>query len=531
MKAYFYPIALLLVLLLSGQAYSLEYNILDFGAVSDTSKLSTTAIQKAIDACSTNGGGQVTIPAGKFKTGSVFLKSNISLYLEAGAILYGSTSLKDYKTVKTAFISLRTQDSIVQLIYGEDLTNVSICGYGEIDGQGKAFAFEAGDEGITRPHLIRFIRCSDVKVENISLKNSACWMQHYLACTRVTLRGLRIFNRSNMNNDSMDLDGCKDVTVSDIISDTEDDGITFKSTSGWISENIVVTNCVLSSRWNAIKMGTETNGGFKNVSISNCVIKTTTIFPWNDGITSNPLTGITLLITDGGIMQNIVISNISIDNYDAPIFIRLANRGRSYLRGMPVTKVGTVKDISIDNVRITNAKKNGCAITGIPGYPVENIRLSNISIQFSGEGTIEDFNRVVDEDTKGYPQANQWNALPAYGFFIRHASNITFNGIELSTSKPDARPAFYLDDVKGANLLNMQIQSSDISESSIFVKQSQDVIIQGNSINGSSNCFVKVEGDKTAGITIVNNVLRNAKVLFFAGVECKGKIKESSNIR
>ena len=510
--------------------FSEEYNILAFGAIPDTTKLSTTAIQKAIDACSANGGGQVTIPAGRFKTGSVFLKSNIRLYLEAGAILYGSTSLKDYKTIKTAFISLRTQDSIVQLIYGEDLTNVSICGYGEIDGQGKAFAFQPNDEGITRPHLIRFIRCSDIRVENLSLRNSACWMQHYLACIRVTLRGLRIFNRSNMNNDSMDLDGCKDVTVSDIISDTEDDGITFKSTSGWISENIVVTNCVLSSRWNAIKMGTETNGGFKNVSISNCVIKTTSVFPWNDGITSNPLTGITLLITDGGIMQNIVISNISIDNYDAPIFIRLANRGRSYLRGMPVTKVGTVNDISNDNVRITNAKKNGCAITGIPGYPVENIRLSNISIQFSGEGTKSDFDRVVDEDVKGYPQANQWDALPAYGFFIRHASNVTFNGIEFGTSKPDARPTFFLDDVKGANLLNMQLQSSDISESNIFIKQSQDVIIQGNSIQGKSNCFVKAEGDKTSNVLVFNNVLPLVKQVFSESLGCKDKVKEINNL-
>ncbi len=418
------------------QGYSKEHNILDFGAVSDTSKLSTVAIQKAIDACASNGGGQVTIPAGNFKTGSIFLKSNITLYLETGAILYGSKSLSDYKLVKTAFLSLYTQDSIMQLIYAENSSNIAICGYGTIDGQGAAFNAKNHDEGISRPHSIRFIRCKDITVENLSLRSSACWMQHYLACERVKIHGLRIFNRSNLNNDAMDIDGCRDVTVSDCISDTEDDGITFKSTSDWVSENISVTNCIVSSRWNAIKMGTETNGGFKNICISNCIIKTTNVNPWHDGMTTFPMTGITLLITDGGIMQNIAINNISIDNYKVPIFIRLGNRARPFLNGMPVSKVGSVTDISIDNVRVTNAHKNGCAITGIPGFPVQNIRLSNIAIQFSGEGTKDDFDREVLEDIKGYPQASQWDALPAYGFFIRHAIILLLMALNLKQINP-----------------------------------------------------------------------------------------------
>jgi len=356
-------------------------------------------------------------------------------------------------------------------------------------------------------------------------------MQHYLACERVKIHGLRIFNRIKENNDMLDIDGCKDVTVSDCISDTEDDGITFKSTSDRICENVTVTNCVVKSRWQAIKLGTESSGGFKNITITNCVVVCTTVYPWIDGEITDPLGAICLIITDGGIMQNILISNISIDNSEAPIYIRLADRARSYDRRIPVTNVGKVKDITISNIRVTHGGRRGCSITGQPGYPVENIRLSNIVIESKGEGTKEDFLRPVPEDPKAYPAPVKWGQLPAYGFFVRHANNITFDGIELRTQKEDYRPAFYLDDVIGAKLINMQLQSSDKAESNIFIKQSQDVIIQGNSIKGKSECFVKTEGDKTNQVLIFNNILSNVKKIYSEGAECMMKIREASNIK
>lgn len=493
--------------------YSQRYNIVDFGAVTDTTKLSTEAVQNAINSCNANGGGEVIIPAGSFKIGSVILKSNVTLFLEAGAILYGSPDINDYTKIKTSFISLRTQDSILQLIYAENCSNVGIRGYGEINGQGAGFIAAPGDEGITRPFLIRFIRCTDVRVENISLKNSPCWMQHYLACEKLNIKGLRIFNRSNLNNDAMDIDGCKDVVISDIISDTEDDGITLKSTSGWVTENVTITNCIVSSRWNAIKMGTESNGGFKNICISNCVLKSTKIFPWHDGITSTPLTGIALMITDGGILENIVISNIAIDNYKSPIYIRLGNRARPYLRGMPGSSIGRLSDISIDHVQITNGGKNGCSITGLPGYPLANIRLSNISMQLAGDGTKEDADRMVAEDDAGYPQANIWEPLPAYGFFVRYVTNISFNSIELNNKKADKRPAFYFEEVKQSFLMNSKFQNNDISATDIWVKNSQDLLIQSNWVTGKSNCFLMAEG-KTSGVIIINNILKNTKKIF-----------------
>ncbi len=157
------------------------YNIVDYGAVSDTTRLSTQAIQRAIDSCTEAGGGTVLVPAGSFKTGSIFLRDNVTLNLENGATLYGSTDIKDYTPVTTGYVSLRTVTPTIQLIYADGVSHVAVTG------RGTSTAAEAlsrncrgTTRGITRPHLLRFICCSDVSVEGVTLRNSGCWMQHYL---------------------------------------------------------------------------------------------------------------------------------------------------------------------------------------------------------------------------------------------------------------------------------------------------------------------------------------------------------------
>ncbi|MDE6582417.1 MAG: hypothetical protein K2K47_07820, partial [Duncaniella sp.] len=213
-------------------------------------------------------------PAGSYKTGCIFLRGNVTLHLENGATLYGSTDINDYIPVTTDYVSLRTHTPTIQLIYADNADNVAITGEGTIDGRGKAFPkLSWNDEGITRPHLLRMIRCRDVKVEGVTLKNSGCWMQHYLACDRVKISGITVINRNNYNNDALDLDGCHDVTVSDMIADSDDDAITLKSTSPRLCEDIVISNCVVSSHCNAIKLGTESNGGFRNIIIRGLAVK------------------------------------------------------------------------------------------------------------------------------------------------------------------------------------------------------------------------------------------------------------------
>ena len=214
MKFLRYTLFTILSSLFTISASASDYNIVSYGAKSDTTVLSTMAIQRAIDDCSKARGGRVVVPAGNYKTGTIVLKSDVHLYLEKGATLYGSTDLKDYLPMQSDYVSLRTQTPTIQLIYADKVKNVMIDGEGTIDGQGRAFKkLTWNDEGITRPHLIRFIQSEEITVKDITLKNSGCWMQHYLACLRVRIENLKIYNRNNYNNDGLDIDGCSGVFV------------------------------------------------------------------------------------------------------------------------------------------------------------------------------------------------------------------------------------------------------------------------------------------------------------------------------
>lgn len=430
-----------------------DFNIVKYGALCDTTKLSTKALQRAIDICSAAGGGRVVVPAGSYKIGSIFLKSNVHLHLERGATLYGSTKLEDYKPVKTDYVSFRTQQQTIQLIFADKVSNVVIDGYGTIDGQGRAFVKRAvTDEGITRPHLLRFIQSQDITIRNITLRNSGCWMQHFLACDRIKIDGITIYNRSTKNNDALDLDGCHEVIVTNLISDSDDDGITLKSTSPRLCENITISNCIVSSHCNAIKLGTETNGGFRNINISNIVVKPS--YDKREKISGrwDGISAISLEMVDGGVLENVNVSNIVVEGTESPIFIRLGNRARSYKEGLAVTNVGKINGVRISNVQVRNAGPTGCSITGIPGYPVENIRLDNISIHHKGGVTAQElpqlYNNVEDEREKKYPEATMWGVLPAKGFFIRHARNVKLSNIDIQTAEQDARRDFIMIDVE-----------------------------------------------------------------------------------
>ena len=442
-------LTIFLIGLLCAASQAKDYDIVDFGAKSDTTILSTAAIQRAIDQCSAAGGGRVVVPAGMYKTGTLVLKSHVDLHLETGATLFGSTRLEDYRPMKTDYVSLRTWGETVQLIFADRVQHVSISGHGTIDGRGAAFKkLSWNDEGITRPHLLRFVQSQDISIADVTLRNSGCWMQHYLACDRLQIRGIKVFNRNNYNNDALDLDGCHDVVVSDMLADSDDDAITLKSTSPRLCENIVIHDCIVSSHCNAIKLGTETNGGFRNINISNCVVKpsadqTTQFFgdPSKRGTSA-----ISLEIVDGGILENVHVSNIVAEGTESPIFIRLGNRARGYAKDVPVERVGTIRGVHLTGITVNGAGRTGSSITGLPGHPVEDVWLSDITIrQQGGSGAVD---VPADEKEADYPEATMWGVLPAKGFFVRHARNINFRNIIVTTDQPDARPEYVRVDVE-----------------------------------------------------------------------------------
>jgi len=440
------------------QAFSSNLNILELGAKPDGKTLSTKILQQAIDNCFVSGGGMVIVPAGRFITGTIILKSNTTLKLEKGAVLIGSTNPKDYIQNMPKYASLRTNGQTRQLIYSENQENISIIGEGMIDGQGAGFKAQQtidgeSDAGITRPHLIQMISCKNVRIEGIDLKNSGAWMQHYLGCDNLQIKGIRVSNFCNVNNDGIDIDGCHDVTISDCIVSSADDAIVLKASGLRSCQNVVISNCILHTFSRDIKLGTETTGGFQNISVNNIAISpvTNVHFKYNDPV---GYTAIALMIVDGGTLENVNISNIVVSEISCPIFINLGNRARKYKPDAEAPPVGKVKDIMISNITAVSSSRIASSITGIPGYDIENLVFDNIRLINRSQGLPQDTLLVVPE-VNTYPESDMYgNVLPASGFFIRHANNIQFNNIQLQSEGIDYRPVFMLDDVKNITITN-----------------------------------------------------------------------------
>ena len=446
------------------------YSIIDYGAKGDGIFLNTKAIQKAIDVCATSGGGTVLIPSGKFRSGSIILKSNVALHFEHNSVLLASIDQKDYPLQPMPkYRSHKDQlGGFNALIYAEGQENIALTGNGTIDGQGPLHTPMpnpvAGDiDG--RPRNILFISCKNVRVEGIRMLNAAIWNQHYLNCEDVFINNIYVYSHGSRNNDGIDIDGCRRVVLSNSIIDSDDDGIVLKSTGLAPCEDITITNCVVSSFCNAIKAGTETTGGFRNIAISNCVIKPS--IEKGKPIWDTPrigVSGLSFMIVDGGTLEGISVDNITIHGTASPIYIRLGNRARPHTPGATVSKVGTVENISISNVIAYDAGIWGSSITGIKGHPVKDIRLSNIQLYSKGGLKTGDFNTTVEEDEKGYPHPITNGNLPSHSLFIRHAEGININNLSLKTESPDVRLPIIVDDVVGLQIKDVQWPQGDGSK-------------------------------------------------------------------
>jgi len=504
-----------------------DYDVRSFGARGNGKTLDTGAIQKAIDACAVTG-GKVYFPPGTYLSGTLVLKSNVMLHISQGAILLGSTNIGDYKKIIPKLRSYTDQYVNQSLIYGEDLENTGISGHGLIDGQGSAFKVttkKKPDRYWNRPYLIRLINSKNIHIENIRLQNSAMWMQHYLACDRLFVRGITVYNHCNQNNDMIDIDGCSNVLISDCIGDSDDDALTIKSTSNYISRNITVTNCVLSSHCNAIKLGTESHGGFENITISNCVVKPSAnagkLSGFNEGIS-----GITLGCVDGGTLDGVIISNIRIDGPKVPIFLRLGDRGRLYKEGIPRPAVGSYKNVAISNIIASGADTIGCSISGLPGHPVENISLSRIRIKFRGGALVVSDPWSVEENREGYPESTMFGKLPAFGLYIRHARNIHLSDIEFSTDQRDKRSALVCEDAEGVDIRDFRSVGGSNGVPLIQFRNVQQARLSSSRAQQPVRTFLSVSGE-SGEIYLTGNDFRNVRT---AVKLCDGLPSEVLNI-
>lgn len=489
----------LVSLLGSSLASAANYLIINYGAVGDGRHLNTAAIQQAIDQCSLKGGGRVVVPAGDFVTGSIFLKSHVELYLEAGAKLSGSTNRIDYPKM----LGERG------LIFALNMSDVSITGHGEINGNGKAFF--AGDNAPDRPFLILIKKSARVNVSGISLKNSAFWTFRLLYCDQVTVSGINIYSHVNFNNDGLDIDS-KNVTVSNCIIDTDDDALCFKSDSSFICQNVVVNNCVLASNCNLIKMGTASVGGFKNISISNCVLRRASESNFRfwerkvPGVTESctSIAGIALEVVDGGTMDGITISNIVMDGVQTPLFMRLGSRNNP---------TGSLKNVIISGISAKSASRVASSITAVPGFYVEHVVLRDIQIQSPGGGTQNDYRRAVPEQEKAYPENRMFNtALPAYGLYLRHAKDIALYNVNFDPAVTEARTAIYIEDGHDVRITDLKAASPTGSAPLVELNQVQGFMLSCSATHQLIPLLCRIRGNRSARIS--TNYSSGAKRLY-----------------
>jgi len=446
------------------------YNILDFGAKSDTTKLSTVAINKAIKKCYSEGGGTVLIPAGMFKSGTITLMDNVELHLAHAAILFGSTDQNDFPRQKRpSYRSQKDTGGWYSLIYAEGATNISITGSGTIDGQGKYQKPRPECENKDRDGRARnilFISCKNVKVEGVTLRNSGIWNQHYLNCEDVSLLNQTVWNHCNKNNDALDIDGCRRVLVSGCNYDSCDDAVTLKSTGLAPCEDITITNCVVSSFCNGIKCGTESTGGFRNLTISNCVVRPSRSTDKHEPTAyKEGITGLSLEIVDGGTMEGVTVTNLTIEGTQAPIYLRLGNRARKHTKNVPQPLKGAMRNINISNVVAYNTGNFASSISGIEGAIIENVMLNNILFVNKGglkAGEYKQSLSDVKENERSYPQPTMWKELPCSGLFVRHTKNIQVNGISFVSLEKDPRPVLLLDDVKEGDFSNISTSKNTV---------------------------------------------------------------------
>jgi polygalacturonase len=473
-------LSLMLCCCISTFAQNKHFPITSYGAVADGKTNNTTAIQKAIDEASRTGGGKVTIPAGDFLTGVLYLKSNVELNLSTNARLMATAKRSDYGGKKAS-----------ALIVGKDVHHISITGKGTIDGQAKPLLediYRMLNAGTledaewkeyndwhqmrpaehNRPHLIDLINCRNIIVKNITIRDGLCWIQDYRGCSDIVIDSITVESNSFLNNDGIDITDSKNVRITNSSVNVADDGICLKSSDARSGcENIYIANCMVRSSASGFKIGTASHGFFKNIKVRNLEIYDTY------------RSAIAIETVDGGNIENIDIRNVNARNTGNAIFIRLGKRQKNvapgYLRGVyisdvkvevPAGKPDAGYSFEGPEVRYPH-NVFPSSIAGIPGHPVENVTLNNIEIIYEGGASAKvaafgiDSLEKVPENIRDYPEFSMFGELPAWGFYTRHASGLTMKNIKLTYQKTDFRTALVFDDVHQLNLNNVDIPKAE----------------------------------------------------------------------
>jgi len=458
-------------------ARGLAYDVAAFGATGDGKTIDTPAINRAIDAAAAAGGGTVYFRAGNYLCYSIRLKSKVAIYLDVGATIVAADPGSNPSAHATSGYDLAESNTPWEdyqdyghnhwhnsLIWGEGLEGVSIGGPGLIWGKGLSRGWGAGPRaeqpGVANK-AIALKNCRNVILRDFSILHGGHFGILATGVDNLTIDNLKI----DTNRDGMDIDCCRNVRIASCsVNSPWDDGICLKSSFALgyarATEMVTISDCLVTGsyeegalldgtfkcfaadakvpRTGRIKFGTESNGGFKNIAIANCVF--------------DRCSGLAIETVDGAVIEDVSVTNLTMrDVVGAPIFLRLGAR----MRGPAGATVGALRRVILSNITCSCGSDSagpriGSILAGIPGHPIEDVKMSDVVIVHAGGGTKDDAQRQLVEKEREYPEPNMFGTTPAHGFFIRHARGVEMNGIKIEHLNHEARPAFVLEDVESA---------------------------------------------------------------------------------
>jgi len=448
------------------------FNVLDYGAVADGSTLNSAAAQAAVDACAEAGGGTVIFPAGDFVLSTVFLKSNVTICIEKGARILGSLDFYDYAPQEAIDYPAYQDQSHTyfdcSMFVGRDCDNITICGEGDIDMRSTWDEDNVRDIVHRGPKCIALKNCNNVEISGIGIFHVTDLAVYFAGCENVDIHGLRMI----VYIDGISPDNCKNVKIYDCDIETGDDGIVFKSSYTLnkidVCRDIKVWNCRIRSRCNAVKFGTETNGGFYDIDIRDLDIRDVRI------------TALCVESVDGAIIDGLTFENIRIRNAGTAFFVHVGQR----MRGPEGREVGYIRNVRFENIvadgpyvphtiipwnyihyvnkdyiqypwDFNSQHKNGVQCTsnacGLADRPLENITFKNIKLTV--EGGITEWNPVVPDIVPPYPEVYVYGkVLPAKAIFFRHVNGLTIENFVVETYHPDAREDFVFENVNDLHI-------------------------------------------------------------------------------
>jgi polygalacturonase len=476
----------------AGRATALD--VRDFGAVGDGRTKDTRALQDTIDVAHRRGGGVVHLPAGTWVSGTLHLRSDLTIDLAPGAVLLGSPDRDDFAPhAKCPFDSSSKVDTIDfarALLAGHDLERITIRGAGVIDmNRNQRYG----------PKPIALKRCRFVTVQGITILRSPSYCVSLGACEDVLIEGVTI--RAAFA-DGIDPDCCRRVRITACDIESDDDALCLKASfllgRPGVTEDVVVTNCRLRSPSNCFKLGSESTGDFRQIVLSDCTFDGTAP-AHRDASAAAEGGGIALLMVDGGTIDGVTISNVVMRDVPAPVFVRLGNRGRDQKGATP----GRLRNVVISGVRAVGATDTS-SIAGLPGHPIEGVTIENVRIVAAG-GWRRRVPLDVPERPARYPEVTMFGILPAFGLYVRHARDVTLRGVELPAERRDVRPALVADDVTELHVKDLNGWPARREAPMVWLNDVRGGLVETGLATDVAGTILRVTGEDTERITLAGN--------------------------